>query len=122
LNRRGLCLKGAKIMILGAAYKRNVGDTRESPALEIMRALVRSGARLSYSDPYVRALELDGRRFASALISPRLLHRQDCAVIITDHSCFDYDLIVRHAPLVVDTRNATRAVAKGLRKRKVVSI
>jgi UDP-N-acetyl-D-glucosamine dehydrogenase len=122
LNRRGLCLKGAKIIILGAAYKRNVGDTRESPALEIMRVLARNGARVSYSDPYVQTLDLDGRRFASTRLSPRVLRRQDCAVIVADHSCFDYDAIVRHASLVVDTRNATRAVAKGIRKRKVVTL
>jgi UDP-N-acetyl-D-glucosamine dehydrogenase len=121
LNRRGLCLKGAKIMILGAAYKRDVGDTRESPAIEIMRALVKDGASVSYSDPYVRSIDIAGKRFASKRLSPRLLKRQDCVVIVTDHGCFDYDAIVRHAPLVVDTRNATRTVAKGLRK-KVVSI
>lgn len=121
LNHVGLCMKGADIMLVGMAYKRNVGDTRESPAIEIMRALVRDGARVSYSDPYVDAIDVDGRRFASARLSPPLLKRQDCVVIITDHGCFDYDMIVRHAPLVVDTRNATRAVAKGLR-RKVVSI
>jgi UDP-N-acetyl-D-glucosamine dehydrogenase len=122
LNRRGLCLRGAKIMILGAAYKRNVGDTRESPALEIMRVLAGNGARVSYADPYVRALELGGRRVISTRLSPRVLRRQDCAVIVTDHSCFDYDAIVRHSPLVVDTRNATRAVPKGLRKKKVVTL
>ena len=122
LNRRGLCLRGAKIMILGAAYKRNVGDTRESPALVIMRVLVRNGARVLYADPYVRTLDLGGRRFISTRLSPRVLRQQDCVVIVTDHSCFDYDVIVRHASLVVDTRNATRAVPKGLRKKKVVSI
>lgn len=121
LNRRGLCLKGARIMVLGVAYKRNVGDTRESPAIEIARTLVRDGACVSYSDPYVGALDVDGRCFTSSRLSPGLLRRQDCAVIVTDHGCFDYGMIVRHAPLVVDTRNATRAVPKALR-RKVVSI
>jgi UDP-N-acetyl-D-glucosamine dehydrogenase len=122
LNRRGMCLNGADVMLIGMAYKRNVGDTRESPAIEIVRSLVRDGACVSYSDPYVPRLDVDGKRFASTRISPRLLERKDCVVIITDHDCFDYEMIVRHAPLVVDTRNATRTVGKGLRKKKVVSI
>ena len=120
-NRKGLCIKGARVLIVGVAYKRNVGDTRESPAIEIMRMLIKSGARVSYCDPYVKELRLDGRRFRSRILSPKVFAQNDCSVIVTDHSCFDYRTVVLHSPIVIDTRNATREVPKK-EKRKVVTI
>ncbi|MCX6357088.1 MAG: nucleotide sugar dehydrogenase [Candidatus Aureabacteria bacterium] len=119
LNRRRRCVRGAPIAVLGVAYKRDVGDTRESPALEIMRMLIRDGALLSYADPYVPSLECEGRRLRAARLTPAFLRRQECVVIITDHRAFDYEAITRHAKVVVDTRNATRNLPRELRKRVV---
>ena len=111
LNEASKSVKDSKILVLGVAYKRDVSDTRESPALDIMRALSAKGAILSYIDPFVPKLELDNQTFHSLELDADTLEQFDCAVIVADHSRFDYDLIVSHSKLVVDTRNATRRVA-----------
>lgn len=108
LNRRGLALKGSRILLLGAAYKPNVGDTRESPALEIFQYLLRKGAQVSYHDPYVPALAVSGRTFRSVPLTPGKIRKADCAVVVTDHAKVDYQLVFRHARLLLDTRNALR--------------
>ncbi len=113
LNRRGKPLKGSKILILGVSYKPNIGDIRESPAVKIIDILRRSGARVSYNDPFIPSFSgLRGYDFAmkSKPLSRELLRHQDAVVITTDHSNYDWDWIVRHSSLVVDTRNATRGV------------
>jgi UDP-N-acetyl-D-glucosamine dehydrogenase len=116
LNQRGQSLKGSRILILGVAYKRDLDDDRESPAFKLMELLARKQAVLSYHDPYVPALKRS-RRYDFQLESRALtaveLQAADAVVIVTDHSTFDYDLIVRESRLVVDTRNATRAVREG---------
>ena len=91
--------------LLGVAYKKDVGDVRESPALDILELLHRRGATLSYSDPFVPSLKIDG--LALKAIDPAKADA-DCAVICTNHSSFDYDRIVEKFPLIVDTRNALR--------------
>jgi UDP-N-acetyl-D-glucosamine dehydrogenase len=108
LNDRTKSVKGSSIHLLGLAYKRNVSDTRESPALDLLLLLERLGARISYSDPYVSELELEGRTWQSqdALQS---CATADCVVLVTDHSDFDYSAIAAKSPLIVDTRNAFRA-------------
>ena len=110
LNDDGKCIRGSKILILGVAYKRNVGDTRESPAIEIMGLLRAKGADIRYSDPFVPSLVVDGQTYTSAAADSlrRMLKDVDCVVIITDHDAFDYGWIGAHARLVVDTRNAMR--------------
>ena len=110
LNEASKSVKDSRILILGVAYKKDVSDTRESPALDIMRALLAKGAILSYIDPFVPQLELDDQTFRSLGIDAGILEQSDCAVIVADHSRFDYDLIVSHSQVVVDTRNATRCV------------
>ncbi len=122
LNRRGLCLKGAKVLIIGVAYKRNVADVRESPALEIMRMLIKNGALVSYCDPHVKSLKVGSRKFRSKTLSPRLLQTQDCSLIVADHSCFNYREIVKNSSLVLDTRNATCKVPKREKVKKVITI
>jgi len=107
LNRRRRCLNGAKIVALGVAYKRGVGDTRESPALEILSKLREKRAAVSYVHPYVPEIILDGIALKSADLTDEELATADCVVILTDHSEFDYRRIVKFAPLVVDTRSAT---------------
>jgi UDP-N-acetyl-D-glucosamine dehydrogenase len=114
LNTQGKALKGARVFLLGVTYKRDVADLRESPALEILHELQARGACVSYHDPYVPRLALPEARQAPDLESEPLkaenLREKDCALIITDHRCLDYGLVVAHCPLVVDTRNATRGL------------
>jgi len=108
LNDAGKPVKGMHIHILGVAYKKDIDDMRESPALDVMLLLQRLGARLSYSDPYVPRLQLDGIDLAAQPES--VAGEADCAVIITDHTAFDYARIAAAARLIVDTRNALKGV------------
>ena len=107
LNEHAKCLNGARILILGVAYKRDVGDVRESPALDVIELLEERHAHVTYSDPYVPELVTQQGTLQAQRLGEALLQAVDCAVIVTDHSEVDYALVVRHAPLVVDTRNAT---------------
>ncbi len=113
LNERGRAMKGARILVLGVAYKRNVDDLRESPALKIIDLLRDKGAEVSYHDPYIPELP-STRKYSFSLTSQPLtaasLASYDCALIITDHTDVDYALVVEHSPLVVDSRNATARV------------
>lgn len=120
LNDRGRAMKGAKICILGVAYKKDVDDPRESPSFVLMDLLRERGVELSYSDPHVPRLpKMRHHKVAdleSQELTPNFLASLDCALIATDHSAFDYAAIVRHAPLVIDTRNATLGVSEGREK------
>jgi UDP-N-acetyl-D-glucosamine dehydrogenase len=111
LNQHGKAVRASRILILGMAYKRDIDDVRESPALDIMRMLIRKGADVSFHDPYVSEVRDEGQVFHSAPLTEQSLAECDCVVITTDHESVDYRLVVRHAPLVVDTRNATRSLA-----------
>jgi UDP-N-acetyl-D-glucosamine dehydrogenase len=111
LNAHGKSIKGARILILGVAYKKNVSDYRESPAFDVMEELLHKGAKVTYCDPYVPSFEHMQLKMKSVRLAPAVLRKADCVVIITDHDCFDDELIVRHARLVVDTRNAVKAQA-----------
>ena len=107
LNQQRRCLNGAKILALGVAYKRGVGDTRESPALEIIAKLRAKGAELSYADPYVPSIVFDAVVLKAIEVREEDLSAADCVLILTDHPEFDYRRVVEVAGLVVDTRNAT---------------
>jgi UDP-N-acetyl-D-glucosamine dehydrogenase len=111
LNQRGRALNGARILLLGMAYKRDIDDLRESPALTIIELLQKQGARVEYNDPYFAAVG-KGRRYDLKMSCTPLdqIAEFDCVVIVTDHSCYDYADIVARAKLVVDTRNATRGI------------
>jgi UDP-N-acetyl-D-mannosaminuronate dehydrogenase len=98
------------------AYKSNVSDMRESPALDVMRMLAQKGAELRYSDPHVQEIEIDGRTHKSADLTDDLLGEVDLAVIITQHAGVDYERVVARCNRVFDTRNATRDVATGREK------
>jgi UDP-N-acetyl-D-glucosamine dehydrogenase len=120
LAERGTALAGSKVCILGVAYKRDVADPRESPAFRLLELLGASGVELSYNDPYIPVLP-KMRNFAvpplaSRELTAEFLSAQDCVLVATDHSAFDWEFIVRHAQLVVDTRNATRNVKNGREK------
>jgi UDP-N-acetyl-D-glucosamine dehydrogenase len=111
LSEHGVPLTTAKVLFLGAAFKKNVDDIRNSPAIKIMEIMLRKGStNLIYNDPFVPELEVNGTHFRSQELTPELLRLVDCVVIATDHSCYDYDYIVEHARLVIDTRNATKNV------------
>jgi len=115
LNDVGRPIKGSRICVLGAAYKKDVDDVRESPSMEIMELLLRRGAVVSYHDPHVPALPVMRRHnlgLKSMPLTPDFLGGLDAVLIITDHTAVDYGHVVRHAPLIVDTRNATRGVSE----------
>ena len=113
LNERGKNIKSSKILVLGLAYKKDVDDTRESPSLKLIELLSRKGARVEYNDPYVpktRRMRMYDFKLDSVPLTEENLKGYDCAVISTDHSCYDYKFILDHSPLVVDTRNATNGI------------
>jgi UDP-N-acetyl-D-glucosamine dehydrogenase len=120
LNERGKAVKGSKICILGIAYKKDVDDPRESPAFVLLDLLRARGAALSYNDPHVPMLPRMRHhrvpQMESQPLTEEFLAAQDCVLIATDHSAYDYDFIVKHARLVVDTRNATKNVTEGREK------
>ena len=108
LNTKGKSLKGSKVLLLGVAYKKDVGDYRESPAFEVIHFLHQKGASVVYNDPYVPFFEEDGLKLKSVKLTPALLKKSDCVVVITDHSVYDYEGLVQHASLILDTRNALK--------------
>jgi UDP-N-acetyl-D-glucosamine dehydrogenase len=116
LNDAGKPVKGSRIHVMGVAYKRDIDDLRESPALDVMLLLKRRGAVLTYSDPCVPAIHVDGLDLQSA--PEESAAAADCVVIVTDHSAFDYQALVDCARLVVDTRNAL----KGVNSTKIVRL
>lgn len=117
LNDKKKPVQGSRVLVLGVAYKRDVDDPRESPTYVLMEQLLARGAVLSYNDPHVPLLpkmrDHDLPSMTSQPLTPELLSAQDAVLIATDHSAYDYEFIVRHAPLVVDTRNATAGVSQG---------
>ncbi len=112
LNDRRKCLKGAKILGLGAAYKRDTNDVRESPAVSIMEALREKGASIYFSDPYVPAINIKGQTLKSLPLTAENVQSMDCVAILTDHSTFDYGLVANSASLIFDTRNALKGFPK----------
>jgi UDP-N-acetyl-D-glucosamine dehydrogenase len=121
LNRMGRPLRGARIVLVGLAYKPGVDDVRESPALGVLERLLASGARIVYHDPHVPSIRLDRRRSGDVLradrevtlssrpLDPRLLAASDCAVILTAHPDVDYDALIADSPMVFDATGVTRS-------------
>ena len=120
LNSVGKPVRGSRIGVLGVAYKKDVDDPRESPSFKLMELLQAGGAVISYNDPHIPVLpemrHFDVPRLASETLTPEYLSSLDCALIATDHTAYDYNFIVRYAPLVVDTRNATKHVTQSRNK------
>lgn len=110
LNRFGKSLNGSEILVLGAAYKQDIDDVRESPALKVMDLLVRHGARLKYNDPYVPGFTYKGRSYESAPLTAENLESADLVIITTMHSSYDYDFIEKHSKFIFDTKNAMKNV------------
>jgi len=121
LNQRGKCLNGSRILVVGVSYKKDVGDIRESPALTIIEKLLQAKARVKYHDPYVSQIKLsDEAMLKNTPLAENEVADMDCVLIISDHTGINYDWIVEKSSLVVDTRNATKEVAKS--RGKIVRI
>jgi UDP-N-acetyl-D-glucosamine dehydrogenase len=116
LNEDRLAVNGSRVLVLGAAYKANVSDVRESPALDVMRELMAKGADVSYHDPHVAELEIDGRVLKSSDLTDELLAGADLVLIVTDHESVDLARVVAKASRIFDTRNATRDLREGREK------
>jgi UDP-N-acetyl-D-glucosamine dehydrogenase len=112
LNRQKKALNGARVLILGVAYKKDIDDLRESPALTIIELLQNEGAQVSYNDPYIPFIGR-GRKYNLQMksVAVEQLDQYDCVLIVTDHSSYDYPAIVENARLLVDTRNATKRIS-----------
>jgi UDP-N-acetyl-D-glucosamine dehydrogenase len=110
LNEQEKSIKGSQILVLGAAYKKDVDDIRESPSVKIITLLQVNGAEVSYHDPYIPVIrdlrDYPGLEMAGVELTEETLSEADCVLLLTDHSCFDHELILRYSTLVVDTRNA----------------
>jgi UDP-N-acetyl-D-glucosamine dehydrogenase len=118
LNEAGKPLKGAQVLVLGVAYKPDVGDVRESPAVRVLGVLHRRGARVAFHDPYVEEVALGGLTLARTQLTQRAVAGADCVALLTPHSAYDLEWILRHAALVFDARCAYR----GIRSPKVVRL
>jgi UDP-N-acetyl-D-glucosamine dehydrogenase len=114
LNKSKMSVRGSKVFVLGVAYKKDTGDVRESPALDVIRLLQEEGAVVTFHDPYSDSIRgEDGRVERGVALTPRNLSSADLVVIVTDHSIYDWKSIVKSARRVLDTRNATRGVKTG---------
>jgi UDP-N-acetyl-D-glucosamine dehydrogenase len=114
LNEDSKSIKGANIIVLGVAYKRDISDVRESPSLDVIRLLQVRGAKVTYADPHVPSIRMDDTVMHTTALSDKLLKSADSVVILTDHTAFDYKHICATAPMVMDCRNATKNVPKGV--------
>lgn len=112
LNDHGKPLRGSRLLVLGAAYKPDVDDIRESPALDVIHLLLEKGAEVNYHDPYINAITTDGLAIHSVPDLMEAVKSADCVVIVTNHKAYDYKLILEKAQLIVDTRNALGSVGR----------
>ena len=110
LNGDRLAVNGANVLILGVAYKKNVGDMRESPSIDVIGLLADKGAEITYHDPHVRECQIAGVTYKNVDLTADVLAASDLVVILTDHESVDYDLVAQHAPRIFDTRNAMKGV------------
>ena len=108
LNDRSKAVRGSQILVLGVAYKKDVSDVRESPALDIIHLLREKGANVRFHDPHVTSIRIEEERlFGEKALIPAM-QASDCVIVATDHSSYDWSLVKTHAPLLIDTRNAVR--------------
>ncbi len=112
LNDAGKAVRGSTVLVLGVAYKKDIDDIRESPALDVMRLLHQRGATVCYHDPFVAKVKEDGLELSSVPLTAATLENVDCVIVVTDHSTIDYELVARHARAVVDTRHVLPRAAK----------
>jgi UDP-N-acetyl-D-glucosamine dehydrogenase len=120
LNNHKKCLNGSKVLILGIAYKPDVSDVRESPALEIIEEIRKNGAKVFYNDPYVKEIIISDKKYKSVPLTEKNINSFDLVIITTNHSSYDYEDIVSKSQLVFDTRNATKHLKKF--KKKIIKL
>jgi UDP-N-acetyl-D-glucosamine dehydrogenase len=113
LNEASKSVKGSRVLVLGVTYKPNIDDLRESPALEVIRLLLQRGADVSFHDPFVNSLAYEGLQIPFAELTAELLEACDCALIVTNHSGYDWVWISRHAKLIVDSRHVVPPLLVG---------
>lgn len=118
LANKNIAIKDAKVLVLGATYKKDVKDLRKSPALEIIDLLLKKADKVAYSDPLIPYLKFDSINLTSEKLNAKTLTQYDCVILATDHSAFDYDLIRKHSPVIFDTRN----IYKGIKDEKVFKL
>src|SRR5256885_16947334 len=118
MNERCKAIRGSHMHILGVTYKKDISDSRESPAIEVIKLLMGLGAQVSYSDPFVASLTVEGHVMDAVQPGREVLSSSDLAIIVTNHTAFDYPEIVKNAPVVFDTRNAT----DGLKAKNIVRL
>ena len=114
LNSKKKTIKSSRVLVLGLAYKKDIDDTRESPSLKIIELLMEKGAHVDFNDPYIaktKKMRMYDLRKKSVPLTKETLKKYDCVVVATDHSSYDYEFILKHASLVVDTRNAMNGLA-----------
>ncbi|MFH1387058.1 MAG: nucleotide sugar dehydrogenase [bacterium] len=121
LNQAKKSINGAKILVLGMAYKKDIGDWRESPALNIFEILEQKSAEVSYNDPLILNVKIAGKQRSSIGLTDEILQKMDCVVIATDHSAYDYEIIVNNSKLIIDTRNATSST-KNQQSTKIIRL
>jgi UDP-N-acetyl-D-glucosamine dehydrogenase len=123
LNDRGKAVKNSDVLVLGVAYKKDINDVRESPALGIVDQLLHKGARVSYHDPFIPEMNMDGKGTLTSIeLTDEAISRADCVAILTDHSCIDYSRVLRLARFVVDSRNVTRRLGMPEHESKIVRL
>ncbi len=123
LNKHSKALKNARVLVIGVAFKRDINDVRESPALGIVEQLQGKGAAVSYHDPFIPEMTIDGTGSLSSVeLTDEALSQCDCVVIVTDHSKVDYGRVLKLAPLVIDTRNVTRKLGMPEHEAKIVRL
>jgi len=113
LSNMGVCPKIGNVLVIGVTFKRDVKDMRDSPSLKIIEILKNKVAKICYSDPFIKKIDLQNSVYKSLPLTEKTISKFDCTLIITDHSSYDYDFIVRNSKLVIDTRNATKMVKEG---------
>jgi len=124
LNSFGKSLRGSRILVLGVAYKKDIGDARESPAIKTVSLLLKEGAKVTYHDSFIPEFKINVSEeefiLKSAPLTDELISLSDCVLILTDHSDIDYEAVAEKAKIVVDTRNATKAVKRN--RDKIIKI
>jgi len=116
LSRSGICPAQAKVLLLGMAFKKDISDLRDSPAIKVYQIITDKVAKLDYNDPHVPYFELNGKKVKSVKLDFKRLNRYDAVVILTDHSAYDYEKILKYARLIIDTRNAIKKENKKVKK------
>jgi UDP-N-acetyl-D-glucosamine dehydrogenase len=120
LNSIECSVKGSRILVMGVAYKKDINDVRESPALDVVKLLQLKGGEVLFSDPFVQEFKMNGKILTSQQMTPDLVRSVQCIVVTADHTAFDYEMVLENATMIVDTRNAFGS--RGLKSEKIIHL